>query len=236
MTTGWTISVGPDTAAAYGRTGRAVVSEALPPSHAEAAHALLSNQLPAAWTATFAPGREPAAGRVDYRDTPSNQAAITAERTAARSWLAAGRFSYHYYRLNTVHADACSCAICACRASFSAPENLAILSEVTGRSLSQLCSAFWSWFRAESFLSQHVDTGNGAVGFIYQLTRDWRPEYGGALHFAHETSAGAGVWIANRFNSLVLFDVDSSAKSPHFVSTVAAGTRARRLALTGWLA
>ena len=88
-------------------------------------------------------------------------------------------------------------------------------------------------YAAGSFLNVHndeVEVENRRLAYVINLTRRWRPDWGGLLHF----DDGAGNVVETffpHFNSLSLFLVPQN----HFVSYVAPYAQAGRLAITGWL-
>lgn len=82
------------------------------------------------------------------------------------------------------------------------------------------------------FLLSHSDVlGDRRLAFVLHFSRDWRPEWGGALRIAdpggHTHLIGAG------YNKVVMFDV--KAGTEHDVEPIsdAAGDRAR-LSMGGW--
>jgi hypothetical protein len=74
----------------------------------------------------------------------------------------------------------------------------------------------------------HSDSdGSRTVAYVWHLTRDWDPSWGGDFY-----------WVPNRlslpasFNTLLLFVV--SDNSDHFVTTVSPYAKGQRLAINGW--
>jgi SM-20-related protein len=73
------------------------------------------------------------------------------------------------------------------------------------------------------------------MGFVYNISRGWRPEWGGMLHFLkHGEPNEVEKVISPRYNSLILFDLSTTAGVDHFVSHVNAPPHAKRLSFTGW--
>jgi Rps23 Pro-64 3,4-dihydroxylase Tpa1-like proline 4-hydroxylase len=84
-----------------------------------------------------------------------------------------------------------------------------------------------------SFLLVHDDEvaiENRRVAYVLNLTRRWRPDWGGLLHFLDDEGGVDEVFFPH-FNSLSLFLVPQ----PHFVSYVAPYAQGERSAITGWL-
>ena len=76
----------------------------------------------------------------------------------------------------------------------------------------------------------HVETEDRRIAYVINLTRNWRPDWGGLLHF---TDAQGNVIDSfyPHFNSVSLFTVPQT----HFVSYVPPFAGADRFAITGWL-
>lgn len=76
----------------------------------------------------------------------------------------------------------------------------------------------------------HVDREDRRIAYVINLTRCWRPDWGGMLHFTGEDGSVLDTFFPH-FNSLSLFTVPQR----HFVSYVPPFAMAERLAITGWL-
>jgi Rps23 Pro-64 3,4-dihydroxylase Tpa1-like proline 4-hydroxylase len=68
------------------------------------------------------------------------------------------------------------------------------------------------------------------IAYVINLTRQWRPDWGGLLHFADDEGNVVDTFVPH-FNSLSLFSVPQK----HFVSYVAPYALGARAAITGWL-
>jgi hypothetical protein len=78
------------------------------------------------------------------------------------------------------------------------------------------------------------DGDNGQIGFVYNISKNWRPEWGGMLHFLRQGDPNyVEKVISPRYNALVLFDLSTTAGADHFVSHVTT-SQAKRLSFTGW--
>ena len=74
----------------------------------------------------------------------------------------------------------------------------------------------------------HADTGYGrSVAFIWYLSREWDPCWGGNLFWCP-----SGTVIVPQFNYLLLFNV--SRENVHLVTAVSPKAKGRRLTLNGW--
>ncbi|MCV2370647.1 2OG-Fe(II) oxygenase [Roseateles oligotrophus] len=76
----------------------------------------------------------------------------------------------------------------------------------------------------------HVDAEDRRLAYVINLTRKWRPDWGGLLHFTKADGSVTDSYFPH-FNSLSLFKVPQS----HFVSYVPPFANAERTAITGWL-
>ena len=83
------------------------------------------------------------------------------------------------------------------------------------------------------FLTGHDDAVEGKdrlAAYVFGLTRQWRPEWGGLLLF-HDSEDDIERGLTPRFNTLNLFAVPQL----HSVSMVTRSAPFRRYAITGWL-
>ena len=95
-------------------------------------------------------------------------------------------------------------------------------------------STFTSKYEAGDFLYTHTDKDNGRIAFVYQLTKDWLPGYGG-LFMRMDDGVNVDTTILPQFNQLTIFNVEGEG-TPHIVTNVIPGLRKPRMAYSGWLA
>jgi len=76
----------------------------------------------------------------------------------------------------------------------------------------------------------HVDAENRRLAYVINLTRHWRADWGGVLHFCAPDGSISESFFPH-FNSLSLFRVPQT----HFVSYVPPFAQGERTAITGWL-
>jgi len=76
----------------------------------------------------------------------------------------------------------------------------------------------------------HVDVESRRLAYVINLTRQWRPDWGGLLTFGEPDGSVADSFFPH-FNSLSLFAVPQT----HFVSYVPPFAQGQRNAITGWL-
>ena len=109
-----------------------------------------------------------------------------------------------------------------------------ILNEITGLNLKGLTTLFLSKYKSGNFLSPHSDKGNGRLAFIINLTKFWKPQYGGNLHFMNAERTEIIDTFVPEFNNLVIFNVPEGEGIPHFVSHIVPNVKYTRFAITGW--
>jgi len=108
------------------------------------------------------------------------------------------------------------------------------LNEITGLGLNRLTTLFLSKYKAGNFLSPHSDKGNGRLAFVIYLTKFWKPQYGGILHFMSDDRKDIIESYVPTFNSFVIFNVPPNTGIPHFISHVSPNVKYSRFAITGW--
>jgi Rps23 Pro-64 3,4-dihydroxylase Tpa1-like proline 4-hydroxylase len=108
------------------------------------------------------------------------------------------------------------------------------LNEMTNLNLSSLNTLFLSKYISGNFLSPHSDKGNGKLAFTIQLTKNWKPQYGGILHFTNEERNEIIESYVPGFNNLMIFYVPENKGIPHFVSHVSPNVKYPRFAVSGW--
>ena len=112
-------------------------------------------------------------------------------------------------------------------------EFLGYMRKLTGQTELDRLYAQATMYRAGSFLREHDDhvrAEDRRVAYVINLTRDWRPDWGGLLHFCDDKREVVETFTPH-FNSMSLFLVPQS----HFVSQVVPFASGERCAITGWL-
>lgn len=107
------------------------------------------------------------------------------------------------------------------------------LRTVTGQDSIQFADAQATAYGPHHFLTAHDDNvagKNRLAAYVYNLTTDWRADWGGLLMF-HRSDGHTEEAFTPRFNALNLFAVPQQ----HSVSYVAPFVPHRRYAVTGWL-
>ena len=145
-----------------------------------------------------------------------------------------GKFSYCFHRTIRDHGDSCTCFECDLRQWLVSDETIDFLNNVIDIPVTTTDEVFAAVYLPGDYLSPHVDSPNGSVGFVYQLTKNWKAQFGGNLHFLNnETSEVERVEVPT-FNTLTLFDLPKGVGKLHYVSHVSPGVEELRLTYTGW--
>lgn len=113
------------------------------------------------------------------------------------------------------------------------------IEETVGRPMGHVTHSFISMFHKGDFLSTHAAhrwKGRGEWAYIFYLSKNWKPEYGGNLYFLNSQKGGNNTvqYVCEpEYNKMVLFRIAPHCPK-HFVSQVRLDRP--RLALTGWYA
>jgi hypothetical protein len=115
---------------------------------------------------------------------------------------------------------------------FSSDSTKAWAEALTQRDCSGVCVGAPSLYRPGDHSLPHTDwAGQRTVAFVWHLSKDWLPEWGGSLYWARNHHNNA-TYPAS-FNTLVLFGVATT--SAHFVTTVSPHSAPhKRLTFNGW--
>lgn len=142
------------------------------------------------------------------------------------------QFSYIFYRsMNNKNMSYFEFTL---RNILNSPGFIGLLNEITCLNLQGLSTLFLSKYKSGSFLSPHSDAGNGRLAFVINITKFWKPQYGGALHFMNDDRTEIIRSYVPEFNSFIIFNVPENNGVPHFVGHVAPNVKYSRYAVTGW--
>lgn len=109
---------------------------------------------------------------------------------------------------------------------------ISFISKLTGCNFIERVDVRGTCFSSGQFLKQHDDFNPGEhrlYAYVLNLSRDWKAEWGGLLHFLNSDGDVTDTLIPH-FNSLSLF----ATPAPHFVSPIAPYAKGSRYSLTGW--
>lgn len=185
------------------------------------------------WWATTFPGIEET--RMEARIVPENASYIHQCNSFAKKQFTKGYFSYRFKRTVNNHGEECSCPECKFRVDVISSEVQEFLKYITEFNINRTNELFASYYTGGDFLSPHSDGPNGQLGFVYNLSKNWRPEYGGNLFFqSNENLNKIEKVLIPSFNTLTMFDLSTTQGHSHFVSEVVENVPSKRLAMTGW--
>lgn len=171
---------------------------------------------------------------VHFRRKPENLQKIEDLQRGANQSFVKGSFCYSFDRTTGDHSEGCGCKECGFRKFLGSEETVKFLSLITGMNIEETGEVFASRYRSGQFLSPHHDQKKGQVGFVYNITKNWKPQYGGALHFMSDDYNTVTKVVFPTFNRVTIFDIVTRDGVPHFVSHVAPGIRQKRISFAGW--
>lgn len=115
----------------------------------------------------------------------------------------------------------------------NSPAFINFIKSVTADETINFADAQATRFRRNHFLTQHDDNvagKNRRVAYVLNLTRGWRPDWGGALQFFDGQGHVEQAYMPT-YNALNLFSVPQA----HSVAYVTPFANLPRLSITGWL-
>jgi hypothetical protein len=117
---------------------------------------------------------------------------------------------------------------------FESPSFTQFLSGITGHENLEFVNshAFISNYETGHYNGPHTDGNNGRIAFVFHMSKDWKPQYGGLFMRMEWDWKTINKAICPPFNTLSIFDVSNGA--PHLVSEVAQGVNNKRISYTGW--
>ena len=169
-----------------------------------------------------------------FRDNNINDGYIKAAYEFVHKKNDEGQFAYFFWRSFNDHVGDCICQECQATKWLSHPDFINWLNVATGNTLGLTSpfTIFTSRYSKGCFLNTHSDDMNGKLAFVFHLTKEWRPDWGG-LFMAQDKERNVTRTIVPAFNKFVAFKIGDYA-TPHMVSQVADNVSKHRLALTGW--
>ena len=172
-------------------------------------------------------------GALNIQRKPESLNLIDKKISEANEAFLNGNFSYVFDR-SLPHAATCTCFECQFLKFLESEFMLFFVNSITGMRLDRTNEVFASRFTSNQFLSPHHDENKGKIGFVYSLSKNWRPEWGGNLHFMKEDYRTITKTVVPVFNRLTLFDIPSKNGIPHYVSHVLPTITSKRISITGW--
>lgn len=160
-----------------------------------------------------------------FDNNDDNRHHITIGSISSLSAYNKGEFSYHFRRFEEFYNDDSLIKKLLSSSIFTD-----LIKQITDIDVTTIVSVFGSMYQKDNFLSTHQDNGRGKIAFVYNLTKDWKEEYGG--NFVLIKKDGQPYKVVPTFNSLTLFYVGDNGQ-PHYVEKV--NVDRKRIAFSGWL-
>ena len=144
-----------------------------------------------------------------------------------------GEFGYMYYRASIQRQK-----LHPYLNIFSTPAFEQYLSQITGHENLKYEDdyTFMNCYEEGHYNGPHTDGNNGRVAFVYHLSKDWLPGYGGLFMRMDWDWKTVNKVVVPPFNTLSIFDTEWQGQkgAPHLVSEVAQGCNNKRISYTGW--
>lgn len=170
--------------------------------------------------------------KYDKKDIPQNQKINMLQIENVNNAFKKDEFSYIFYR--SMNGTNMSYFEFALREILSSESFIDLLNQITNLNLTKLTTLFMSKYKSGNFLSPHSDQGNGRLAFVINLSKFWKPQYGGSLHFMNKERTEITETFVPQFNNFIIFNVPEIEGIPHFVGHVSPNIKFSRYAITGW--
>ncbi|MGE5625349.1 MAG: 2OG-Fe(II) oxygenase [Bacillota bacterium] len=221
-------------AAAFARDGRVLIHDFLDPAAARRLHHCLDTEVPWGLTYTATLGADPMLLQANQLAAFDANGRSAIRREAGNCGLRGFAFHYGTYMMVTAYLERRDpgLALHFVVEFLNSHPFLDLMARISDMDGLVKANAQATRYHRGDFLKLHTDGPNPArkLAYVINLTRNWREEWGGLLHF---TDAQGRVLEAYypAFNSLSLFRVPAW----HFVSEVAEAADHPRYAITGWV-
>lgn len=171
--------------------------------------------------------------KIEKRWKPINRKKHMMSNELAKKSFNHDQFAYSFKRNMGMRQGETSYVETILRDIFSSDNLYNLIDDVTGNKPQSYSQLFLSQYVKNCFLAPHSDINRGKFAFVLNLTKDWKPQYGGVLHFLDDKRENIVDSYVPKFNSLIIFEVPKTG-IPHFVSHVV-HEKKKRFAITGWL-
>lgn len=139
-----------------------------------------------------------------------------------------GSGPFHFKHHNLYNKREFPTELADCAQVFDHPNTIDWIESITGESCRGQVSFGASWYQPGEYSLPHTDASDSrSVAYVWHLTKDWVPEWGGQFVWCP-----SGTALQPRFNWLSLFRVTS--RSLHFVAPTSGRALSQRLAVNGW--
>ena len=214
--------------------GYVVVDDFLKEDIAEELYNFFAFDMPPEWWSVATYPAENHDGVEYNRNLLENEESILLARKHAETAFGQNLFSYAFHRTLSDHYEDCECLECQLRSTIDSKEIYDTISKITDLNIISSNELFAACYVPGDFLSPHQDSPNGIIGFVLQLTKDWKPQYGGLLHFLNDEGTVVEDVEVPKFNTLTMFLLPEDKGKLHYVSHVNPGVNEIRLSFTGW--
>jgi|5B_taG_2_1085324.scaffolds.fasta_scaffold00178_6 Rps23 Pro-64 3,4-dihydroxylase Tpa1-like proline 4-hydroxylase len=147
-------------------------------------------------------------------------------------------FTYIFDR-SINHAENCNCLECEYKEFLKSDNFKKFIKDITKIDMSMSGEVFCSRYTSGQFLSPHHDIDKGTINFVYSLSKNWKPQYGGNLYLLEDDWRTIKKVVLSSYNRLALTLMNLPEENrigiPHFVSPVSIGVKKPRLSITGWV-
>jgi Rps23 Pro-64 3,4-dihydroxylase Tpa1-like proline 4-hydroxylase len=168
-----------------------------------------------------------------FRNIPENQPDINLSFDIAHKGLSEGKFSYFFWRSFDDHVSDCICQECQFKKFLRSDTMINFLNTITNRNITSLHTAFANIYDKGCFLATHTDDNNGKLAYVFHLSKNWNPAWGG-MYFALDPSLKTVTkTITPTFNQFAIFSVGNN-ETPHLVTEVAQNIIHKRISISGW--
>jgi len=222
------------------KTKKVVVSNFLTEESATTLYNFFAKDMPEEWWKASYMNFESNSQEEGYGDvvfterTPENKSLIKQKLIASQKEFLNGNFSYFFDRTDDDHVDVCTCVECEYRQFVASEEVLNWFSYLIDSEITSTGEFFASRFLPNHFLAPHHDHEKGKIATVLNLSKKWKPEWGGCLHFMDESYENVVRHVQPSFNKLSVFDIPSANGIPHYVSHVVPMCKQGRISFTGW--
>ena len=147
-------------------------------------------------------------------------------------WLVSegGHDFFHYRNCAITQLDGLTPALSKCARLFGNITTRRFICELSERDCTGEAGVAAAWYRPNEYALPHDDSSLNdprSVAYIWYLTKEWRPEWGGALFWCP-----TGQYILPLFNMLIMFKVTPS--NIHWVCPVSPSATTKRLTINGF--
>jgi hypothetical protein len=184
------------------------------------------------WCATYMPSFRFQGDWEWWQNIPSNRFYIEQAYQQVCNARDNGEFSYFFYKtMPIVMEKAKSVVYDETMTFFNGVEMVNFINGLTELDIKTGDKTFISRYAENCFLSKHTDDINGKLAFVYHLTKDWNPDWGGLYMNLNDSKNPK--CICPSFNKLVIFEV-ADGVCPHSVTQVVSNSNKERISVSGW--